>query len=152
MINRTDASHPDFLALVSLLDQELTERDGPEHTFYAQFNKTSTIRYVVLYYDKEKAVSCGAIRELEQGIMEVKRMYTLPEYRGRGIAAKVLVELEQWAAELSSHSCRLETGMKQPEAIRLYERSGYRKIPNYGQYAGVFNSVCYEKKLRLEEG
>jgi GNAT superfamily N-acetyltransferase len=84
--------------------------------------------------------------------MEVKRMFTLPEYRGRGIAARVLEELEQWAVELSSHSCRLETGMKQPEAIRLYEKSGYRRIPNYGQYEGVFNSVCFEKKLGLVEG
>ncbi len=151
MITRTDASHPDFMELVRQLDAELTERDGPEHSFYAQFNKTNTIKYVVLYYEDGKAVSCGAIRELEEGIMEVKRMFTLPEYRGRGIAAKVLAELEQWAAELSSHTCRLETGKKQPEAIRLYEKNGYLVISNYGQYQGVFNSICFEKKLFIRE-
>ncbi len=81
------------------------------------------------------------------GAMEVKRMYTLPEYRGKGIAAAVLNELEKWAAELGCGRCVLETGMKQPEAIRLYEKSGYSVIPNYGQYAGLENSVCFEKKF-----
>ncbi len=79
--------------------------------------------------------------------MEVKRMYTSPESRGKGIASAVLKELEKWAAELSYKKCLLETGKKQPEAIALYLKSSYNIIPNYGQYAGVENSVCFEKKL-----
>jgi hypothetical protein len=59
----------------------------------------------------------------------------------------VLRELETWAGELHYTSCLLETGLKQPEAIRLYEKNGYALIPNYGQYAGVDNSVCFEKVL-----
>jgi GNAT superfamily N-acetyltransferase len=80
-------------------------------------------------------------------IMEVKRMYTLPEYRGKGIASIVLAELEKWAAELGYQKTVLETGKRQPEAIALYEKNNYRQIPNYGQYAGVENSVCFEKEL-----
>lgn len=79
--------------------------------------------------------------------VEVKRMYTLPEYRGKGIAAELLGELEKWAAELEYGRCVLETGLKQPGAIRLYEKSGYIVMPNYGQYVGVENSVCFEKSI-----
>ena len=80
--------------------------------------------------------------------MEIKRMYVPPEKRGSGIASKVLSELERWAGELSSLRCVLETGKKQPEAIALYTKSGYTRIPNYGQYIGKDNSVCFEKMLR----
>ena len=74
-------------------------------------------------------------------------MYTLPSMRGKGIASKILKELETWAAELSYKKCVLETGKKQPEAIQLYQNNGYHSIPNYGQYAGIDNSVCFEKEL-----
>ncbi len=74
-------------------------------------------------------------------------MYVLPEKRGHGIASLVLRELEAWAKELNYTSCILETGYKQPEAISLYKRNLYNIIPNYGQYAGVESSVCFEKVL-----
>lgn len=74
-------------------------------------------------------------------------MYTLPESRGRGIAAKVLSDLENWTKELSFKKCILETGKKQPEAIGLYKKNGYKLIPNYGQYAEVENSLCFKKEL-----
>ena len=80
--------------------------------------------------------------------MEIKRMYTSPESRGKGIASSVLSELEGWASELSYEKCILETGKKQPEAIGLYEKNGYKTIPNYGQYAGIENSLCFEKHLK----
>ncbi len=148
---RTDSSNMDFIELVRHLDAELAERDGAEHSYYAQFNKIDLIKYAVVAYDNEKAVSCGAIKTFEPEAMadavEVKRMYTLPEYRGKGIAAEVLTELEKWATELGYAKCVLETGLKQPEAIRLYEKSGYVAIPNYGQYIGVENSVCFEKSI-----
>ena len=67
--------------------------------------------------------------------------------RGEGIATIILKELEVWAAELHYEKCRLETGKKQPEAIELYKKNGYKVIPNYGQYEGVENSVCFEKSL-----
>ena len=75
-------------------------------------------------------------------------MYTPPESRGKGVASKVLTELETWAAEMSYEKCILETGKKQPEAIGLYKKNGYMLIPNYGQYAEVENSVCFEKLLK----
>jgi GNAT superfamily N-acetyltransferase len=65
-----------------------------------------------------------------------------------GIASNILAELEKWASELSYAKCILETGKKQPEAISLYKKNGYRIIPNYGQYCEVENSLCFEKKLK----
>jgi putative acetyltransferase len=146
-LKRTDPSDKDFIDLVRCLDVELAERDGSDHAYYAQFNTIDVIKHVIVAYSDERAVSCGAIKEFGPGAMEVKRMYTLPDHRGKGIAAMVLNELEKWAAELGCARCVLETGMKQPEAIRLYEKSGYAVIPNYGPYIGMENSVCFEKKF-----
>jgi putative acetyltransferase len=147
-IIRTDSDNLDFIELVRCLDADLAERDGSEHSFYAQFNKIDKIKYVVVAYDDGKPVGCGAIKEYVPKAMEVKRMYTMPEGRGRGAASKVLAELELWAAELSYEKCILETGKRQPEAIALYKKNGYKLIPNYGQYAEVENSVCFEKEIK----
>jgi putative acetyltransferase len=146
-ISRTTSDNPDFIELVKLLDADLAERDGDEKFFYAQFNKIDTIKHVVIAYENEKPVGCGAMKPFGEDAMEIKRMYVLLERRGKGIAGKVLAELEQWAGELSYTTCVLETGKKQPEAIALYTKSGYKTIPNYGQYAGVENSVCFKKEI-----
>jgi putative acetyltransferase len=146
---RTNSDDQDFIELVKSLDAELAERDGKDHPFYAQFNKIDKIKFVVVAYENGKPVACGAIKEFSPEIMEVKRMFTSPESRGKGIAGEILGELEMWASELSYKKCILETGKKQPEAIRLYEKNGYRIIPNYGQYAGIENSVCFEKNLKV---
>jgi putative acetyltransferase len=76
-------------------------------------------------------------------------MFTLPEGRGKGIATKVLTELELWATELSYEKCILETGKRQSEAIELYIKNGYKLISNYGQYAEIENSICFEKEIKL---
>ncbi|MBK9336122.1 MAG: GNAT family N-acetyltransferase [Lewinellaceae bacterium] len=146
-LQRTDSDNPDFVALVKLLDLELAVRDGDEHAFYNQFNKIDAIKHVVVAFEDGKPVACGAIKAFAPNIMEIKRMYTTPEGRGKGIASRVLAELEAWAAELSCEKCVLETGIKQPEAIALYQKNAYRLIPNYGQYVGAKNSVCFEKIL-----
>ena len=146
-IVRTCSDNPDFKELVKLLDAELAERDGADHPFYAQYNKIDKIKFAVVAYENGKPVSCGAIKEYSNDTMEIKRMYTLPESRGRGIAAKVLSDLENWTKELSFKKCILETGKKQPEAIALYKKNGYKLIPNYGQYALVENSLCFKKEL-----
>jgi GNAT superfamily N-acetyltransferase len=80
--------------------------------------------------------------------MEVKRMYTIPELRGKGIASAILRKLEEWAKEMSNEKCILETGKKQVEAIKLYKKNNYKIIENYGQYANVDNSFCFEKALK----
>jgi putative acetyltransferase len=147
-IIRTNSDNQDFINLVKRLDADLAERDGKDHSFYAQFNKIDKIKYAIVAYEDDKPIGCGAIKEYAQNTMEIKRMYTLPESRGKGIATKVLTELEIWATELSYEKCVLETGKKQPEAIGLYKKNGYKLIPNYGQYAEIENSLCFEKVVK----
>ena len=145
---RTNSDNLDFVELVKYLDADLAEKDGTEHSFYNQFNKIDKIKYVVVAIKDDKAVGCGAIKEFAPGIMEVKRMYTTPENRGKGIAGKILIELETWAAAMGNNKCILETGKRQPDAIALYKKYGYIQTLNYGQYAGIENSVCFEKKIQ----
>lgn len=146
-IERTGAENPDFIQLVKQLDTELAERDGKEHLFYDQFNKIVEIKYVLVAYEMEMPVGCGAIKEYGPDTMEIKRMYVTPQSRGKGIAGNILSALESWATELSFKRCILETGKNQPEAIGLYLKSGYKVISNYGQYVNVENSICFEKEL-----
>ncbi len=146
-IKRAVESAADFLSLVEKLDVELAKRDGDDHAFYAQFNKPVGLTGVVLVSDGGEPVGCGAFKEYSTDVAEIKRMYVKPECRGKRIAALVLIELESWADELGFQECILETGFKQPEAIALYQREGYETIPNYGQYAGIANSVCMKKSL-----
>ena len=105
--------------------------------------------FVVAYHGDEP-VGCGALRPFDDDIAEVKRMYTVPAWRGRGVAAAVLAELERQARAFGYPTMRLETGDRQPGAIRLYERSGYRHIPPFGPYVAWDDSVCFEKPLALD--
>lgn len=144
---RTDSSHRDFVALVRLLDDELALRDGQMHAFYHQFNQIVDIKFAVVGYKNGLPLGCGAIKPFDAESMEVKRMFVITESRGQGIATQLLEELERWSWELGYSRCVLETGKNQPEAILLYKKRGYRPIANYGQYAGIENSLCFEKRL-----
>ncbi|MBJ6118702.1 GNAT family N-acetyltransferase [Pontibacter sp. BT310] len=146
-LTRTTSDNPDFQSLVVLLDQDLEEKDGDDHAFYAQYNKVDAIKEVIIAYKDGVVAGCGAIKSYTETIVEVKRMFVHPDFRRQGIAKQILTALEDWAKELNYTATILETGMKQAEAIELYKNSGYTVIPNYGQYAGVENSVCMQKQL-----
>lgn len=149
-LKRTDTDDPDLHALVAMLDADLRERDGEDHYFFAQFNKLAGLLGVIIAYDSERAIGCGAFKAHTDDTAEIKRMFVRPEFRGRRIGADILTELESWAADSGFAACVLETGFKQPEAIALYRRSGYEVIPNYGQYADVGSSVCMRKSITSE--
>lgn len=146
-ISRTTSQNPDFLTLVGALDQELAIRNGKANDFFAQFNKVDLIKHVIVAYDGNLPIACGAIKAFDTLSMEVKRMYVIPEKRGMGAANMVLSSLENWAKELGYRRCVLETGDDMLPAVKLYQKAGYQKIPNYGQYADVPHSVCFEKIL-----
>lgn len=147
-IKRTTSDNEDFDKLRIQLDAYLAYLDGDDHEFYAQFNKSSSLKNaLVLYYDNIP-VGIGAYKEYDADTVEMKRMYTLPEYRGKGIGKAILTELENWAKEEGYKTALLETGYKQLDAIGLYQKLGYDIIPNFGQYAGVENSVCMRKIIK----
>ena len=144
---RTDSENPDFQQLVQELDLDLAIRDGDDHAFYAQFNKISAIRHAIVAHENGLPVGCGAIKGFDANTVEVKRMFVPVRHRGTGVATAILNELQVWAGELGHRRAVLETGIMQPEAIALYRKNGFSVIPNYGQYAGLGTSVCFEKAV-----
>jgi len=144
---RTTSDNPDFEKLVVQLDAYLRVLDGDDHEFYAQFNKTSLLKNALLVYEDTIAVGIGAYKEYDSETAEIKRMFVLPEHRNKGIASKILNELENWAKEENYKTAILETGHLQHDAIYLYQKLGYIITENFGQYIGVENSVCMKKKL-----
>ena len=146
-IKRTNSDNLDFQKLVFELDKDLAIKNGETNDFFAQYNKIDLLKNVVVAYDSDQPVGCGAMKEYEEGIMEIKRMFVPIEKRGKGIAGKILTELQVWAKELGYKRCVLETGDKMIEAISLYKKNNFCIIKNYGQYAEVENSVCFEKVI-----
>jgi GNAT superfamily N-acetyltransferase len=146
-IIRTNPQNKDFINLVKELDAYLKITDEDEHGFYNQFNNIDVLKEVILAYNDGAVVGCGAIKKFDNISAEVKRMYVSKEYRGKGFAKNILKELEIWAKELDFKKCVLETGKRQVEAVHFYHKCNYKVIPNYGQYTGMENSICFEKKL-----
>jgi putative acetyltransferase len=148
-IARTNCDDPRFRDLESLLNAEMSERYGELQKWYDQFNIIKSNATVVVAYAGDLPIGCGCLREFGEEAAEIKRMFVKPGFRGTGIAEKILLELEKWASELGYSVTVLETAIKQPEAIRFYTRLGYKRIENYGQYAGNDNSICMSKRLRF---
>jgi GNAT superfamily N-acetyltransferase len=145
---RTTSIHPDFLELVKHLDADLALRDGELMTvFFGQHNHVPNLSTVLIAYKNKSPVGCGAFKRFNDETVEVKRMFVFEHERSQGIASKILQGLELWAKELGNKVCILETGIKQPEAIRLYEKNNYHYIPNFPPYVGVKESVCFKKIL-----
>jgi putative acetyltransferase len=144
---QTNSDNLDFQTLIVQLDAYLREKDGDDHAFFAQYNKIDKIHHVIVAYDCDLEIGCGAIKYYEKGVTEIKRMYVLPDFRGKGVAKKIVSGLENWARTLGFEKCILETGELQIEAIHLYQKMGYQITANYGPYIGVDASVCMEKYL-----
>jgi putative acetyltransferase len=146
-IRRTTSENTDFQNLVVLLDVDLKIKDGEDHDFYTQYNKLDTINHVVVCYQDNIAIGCGAFKEYDSNTVEIKRMFVHSDFRGKGVASTALKELEIWASEFNYKICVLETGKNNPEAIALYRKSGYVIVPNYGQYKNIAPSVCLKKSI-----
>jgi GNAT superfamily N-acetyltransferase len=144
---RTNSKNKDFIKLLVDLDAYLKITDQDEHDFYNQYNNVDTIKHVVMVYIDEIPVGCAAIKEFDTTSMEIKRMYVSNKQRGKGIAQKLITELEIWAKELGYSKCVLETGKRQKAAVKFYHKCNYKVTPNYGQYIGMENSICFKKHL-----
>ena len=151
-IARADLASPTARALILELNAELAgmyPEPGANH-FRLDVDEVSEGRGVfVIAWRGDTAVGCGALRRIDETTGELKRMYVATEERGRGIGARILATLETHAAGLGLQRLLLETGIRQAAAIALYERSGFERIPAYGEYvASAATSVCMAKLLR----
>jgi putative acetyltransferase len=147
LTRRVNNGDPDFEVLIGELDNDLFMRYPEIQQFYMPLNKVEYIDAVVIAYELEKPVGCGSFKIREQDSVEIKRMYVRPDERGKGIAQKILDELLTWAKELGFQKALLETGLKQHEAICLYEKSGFVRIDNFAPYQDMPNSICYMKTI-----
>ena len=141
---------PDARRLIAALDAHLAGRYLPEQRFGPNLKPEQLAQglgtFVVARVDG-RAVGCGAVRLLDEGTVEVKRMYVDPELRGQGVAKEILARLEATGRELGARRSVLETGVYQDEAIGLYRRAGYSQVDCWGEYAASPTSVCFEKKI-----
>lgn len=147
LIQRTNSQNIHFEEMVVLLDEFLKTRDGQDHAFYDQFNKLNDIKHVVVCFENNIPIGCGAFKQYDETTVEIKRMFVKPTHRVKGAATAVLKELEKWAKENNYFSAILETVKEQPEAIALYNRNDYSLIPNFGQYQNMEKSMCMHKNL-----
>jgi ribosomal protein S18 acetylase RimI-like enzyme len=156
-IRTTRYDHPDAVKLNDLVQREYIERYGDvDLTEVDPADFTSPRGLYLLVYDTDGTpVASGGWRAREEtpegtsdGDAEIKRMYVLPQARGRGLARAVLAELESAAAAAGRVRMVLETGLNQPEAIALYRSCGYRAIAKFGYYRDDELSVCLGKPLK----
>lgn len=145
---RTTCTSEDFQELVKQLNRDLWTRYPETQHLYEGYNIITDIDTVVIAYKEGVPVGCGCFKPYDAQTVEIKRMYVQPEARGQGIAYGVLRELEQWAGELGYRYAVLETAIRQPEAIHVYEKSGYQVIERYPPYVDMELSICYRKELQ----
>jgi GNAT superfamily N-acetyltransferase len=146
----TNYQHPEVQSLVAEVQQEYVRMYGKEDRSpidAAEFDPPNGL-FIIATVDGRPA-AMGGWRRLDSpsGTAEIRRMYVSPEFRGRGLARAVLAQLETTALDAGHRQLILETGLPQPEALRLYRSSGYRDVPPFGHYADSPLSVPLGKRL-----
>jgi putative acetyltransferase len=148
IVRRTPWSDPGAMALRDAMRMEIEARYG---TCDAEPGPVPTALDItacfVAYDDSDRPVGCGALRELPGNDAEVKRMFVASSHRGTGVSSAILLELERFGRERAWSRLVLETGDRQPDAVRFYEREGFTRIPNFAYYADSEHSLCFEKTL-----
>ncbi|PZR27729.1 MAG: GNAT family N-acetyltransferase [Citrobacter freundii] len=143
----TDSSQDDFIRLSKELEKELYLKDGDLADINYEVNKTGWMKDVVVLYDKNNAVACGALRPYDTASVEIKRMYVVPSYRRNKFASMILSALEEKARGEGFEYVILETGRNQPEAIAFYLRHQYLETERFGKYTDSSNSICFKKEI-----
>jgi putative acetyltransferase len=116
------------------------------HGFSVERLVAEKVDFFVLRSDGMPA-GCGGILFVDGEYGEIKRMFVRPEFRGLGLGRRILEHLTGHATSHGITLLRLETGIHQEEAIALYERQGFHRIPPFGPYTGDPLTLCYEKQL-----
>ena len=146
---RCDGSNKDFIENCRLLDMDLEKRVGRviKRDKYAQFNKLDKINEAIVIYRDKKPVGAGAIRYYDDKTVELKRVFVIPEEQGNGVGTLLVTRLIEWARELGYERMILETGELLSESCHVYRKLGFDRIPNYGAYVNMPESLCMGLKL-----
>jgi GNAT superfamily N-acetyltransferase len=149
-VSPEDPRAPEAQALLTAFVDEIRHRYDapPADVGYFDPSVVSVPKSVFLVARVEgRAVGCGALVPFEDDVVEIKRMFVLPQERGHGIAKKILDRLQSLAQEFDYDRIRLETGTKQPESIALYGKSGFYRVPNFPPFENDHTAVCFEKRI-----
>ncbi|MGO4818633.1 GNAT family N-acetyltransferase [Flavobacterium sp. W22_SRS_FP1] len=146
-IVKSTSENKDFIALVASLDQSLWESYPELKVDYWGNNIMEMNPNVVIIYLNDVAVACACFKKYNINTIEIKRMFVSAEFRGKGLAQKMLRELESWAKEVGFSFSILETLYKQNAAIAMYQKLGYVVIENYAPYIGRESSICMKKNI-----
>jgi putative acetyltransferase len=143
----TDEQDERFITLCGELDEYLNDLVGcdKQRAQYAQHNTTDDIHDVALIVEDGQAVACGSFKMHAADTAEIKRVFTKPAYRGRGYGKAVMDALERRALAQGYTRLILKTGCLLESAVRLYTQLGFRRIPNYGPYRCMTDSICMER-------
>lgn len=145
----TDGEDADFAMLCSRLDNALDEIIGGrfKRIQYEQYNQRDCIHDVIVAYREGEPIACGAFKMYDEDHAELKRIFVESSYQNMGLGAELVRRLETKAKIKGYRWCILETGKPLEAACHMYEKAGYKIIPNYGQYADMTDSVCMERKI-----
>jgi GNAT superfamily N-acetyltransferase len=149
-IRRTDINSSVVRELIAALNAELKRQYPEEGATHFRLDPDEVAEGRGAFqvgYVGDKAIGCGAIRKLDADTAEIKRMYVIPEARGKGISKMILSALEEEARRLGVRRIVLETGERQIEAVALYTRAGFSRIPPFGEYLKSPLSVCMAKEI-----
>ncbi|MBG6055005.1 GNAT superfamily N-acetyltransferase [Salinibacterium sp. CAN_S4] len=148
IVREVEWDHPDSVAMRVGQRLDLDVRYGSPDSEPGPHPTAADITvFFVAYTDDGEAIGSGALRRLDDEHAEIKRMFVEPAHRGSGAASAILRRLEEFARERHWHRLVLETGHRQPDAVRFYEREGFHGIPTFGYYVDSANSLCFEKVL-----
>jgi GNAT superfamily N-acetyltransferase len=147
-ITRERPDSADAVALINELEAHLAPLypAASRHGFAVERLLAEDVPFFILRHDGTPA-ACGGIKLFGTEYGEVKRMYVRPQFRGLDLAKLILDHLEEYAIAHGVTLLRLETGIHQHAAIRLYEGVGFVRIPPFGPYFEDPLSLCYEKRL-----
>jgi putative acetyltransferase len=139
---------PDDARLTPLLTALRAELDAlyPEDRVFPSPQVRTAADFLLAFVDGDVA-GCCALQPLDDGWSEIKRMYVVPDHRGLGIAGMLMVAVERLAKVRGYTQIKLETGVRQPAAIAVYERAGFTPIPVYAPYDQWDRSVCLAKPV-----
>jgi hypothetical protein len=147
IIKRTISNNKDFQWLIRQLDNELWNELHEDQATYDQYNKVPDLNTVVVAYINDEPAASGCFKKYDDNTAEIKRMFVVKAYRGKGLSKIILTELENWAIESGLKYALLETSIHFTPATTLYKNAGYKIIPNYDQYKGLEESICMKKEL-----
>lgn len=147
LIEDADPDHADARVLIAALSQRLAAitGSGGQASFAADDVRGPGAAFLLARDEQGRAIGCGALRPLQPGVAEIKRMYAA--VAGRGVGSALLTALEARAKSLGYDEVRLETRRVNTAAVGFYLHAGYREIPPYGRYVGRPEAVCFAKPI-----